>query len=60
MGVSGIDAPVVEAPRGHFWAAAAVLIPAAALGLTALGGDRGLWAALGLTAVLVVMALVFD
>jgi diguanylate cyclase (GGDEF)-like protein len=60
MEVSGIDAPSVEAPRGHFWAAAAVLIPAAALGLTALGGAHGLWAALGLTGVLVVMALVFE
>jgi diguanylate cyclase (GGDEF)-like protein len=58
--MGGPDAPHVDAPRGQSWAAAAVLIPAAALGLSALGSTPGLWAALGLTALLAVVALVFD
>ncbi|MEY2436026.1 MAG: hypothetical protein QOF97_862, partial [Acidimicrobiaceae bacterium] len=44
--MGGPDAPHVDAPRGQSWAAAAVLIPAAALGLSALGSTPGVWAAL--------------
>src|SRR4051794_1848732 len=58
--MGGSDAPEVNTPRGQSWAAAAILVPAAALGLCALGGANGLWAAIGITAVLVVVALVFE
>src|SRR6478672_569693 len=58
--MGGSDAPEVNTPRGQFWAAAAILVPAAALGFCALGGVNGLWAAIGITAVLVVVALVFE
>src|SRR5213593_3871699 len=58
--MGGIDAPEVNAPRGQSWAAAAILVPAGALGLCTFAGENGLWIGLGLTAVLVVVALVFD
>ena len=58
--MGGSDAPEVNAPRGQSWAAAAILVPAAALGLCVLGGESGLWTAIGITAVLVVVALVFE